>query len=221
MRDQVVVLPRLQLLLLSLLLAVSTPCSAYCPLATMDYQRCEKLYIEFEAALVAEPRNLYRLHEEFFPSSRSSPVSGGVIYVIPCIDQQTTENTSSQSSQPLSNESSHNLTNFNSSAFFYTTWSSSVLLAYLSPQILNGFQIQFLDIILSFTTSTSSMGIPELEFTEEVLYSNYVSWYLSLVLYLNSVERLRTCDLSSAKEVQPVLRDLTSWVSGWCSYNRM
>ncbi len=197
----------LLLSLFSLLLALTPPCCTYCPLATQDYRQCE-LYTEFETALLADPRNVYRLHEEFFPSSRSSPVYGDVIYAIPCVDYQLVANSDSIEGS--------NATLLNSTVFVYTEWSGSILLAYMSPQILNSFQLQLMNIILSFATTatTTPTALAQLDFSPELRYLRYESYYVSLVLYLDSADRLKLrCDQESVMDLYPVLSDLTSWVS--------
>jgi len=55
--------------------------TAYCP-EKYSYEVCHQLYHLFEQALLANPQNLYKLREEYFPSSRSSPAYGHVGYNI-------------------------------------------------------------------------------------------------------------------------------------------
>ena len=61
-----------------LLASLSTSCTSDCPTlhpySEPLYHECAKLYIMLETALLANPENLYKLQNFFFPSSSSEPI---------------------------------------------------------------------------------------------------------------------------------------------------
>ena len=69
-----------------LLASLSTSCTSDCP--TLDpyseppYHKCAKLYNLLETALLANPKNLYKLQDFFFPSSSSEPIYARVTFAL-------------------------------------------------------------------------------------------------------------------------------------------
>ena len=167
-----------------LLSTLYTVCSSYCPSSQLPYKDCSRYYSEVEAALLENEFNQYQLHEEFFPSSHSAPLYGYVLY-----------NT--------------NLTyGYGNTDAICFSWSSSVLLAYISPFALNNLQLQLMEFL--FTTA----GVHYVtRLTEDNGQCN--SW--SYTLYHNTIAQLTlTLNLTMPYDVASVvLSDLTSWVSSY------
>ena len=175
-------------LLLVLLLVTLAPATAHCP-EKYSYKTCYQLYEAFERGLLASSENRYKLREEFFPSSKSSPVYGHVGYVI-----------------LYKVESHHDWNNITPQYFNCISWSSSAILTYIDPMFLNSFQLHLLYLLLQNTGAVAvSLSDCENQYRSP-------SMHVHLQLTLELQEEL-PC-VPSENQVLAVLADLTSWVSG-------
>ena len=149
------------------------------------YDDCFKLYRALEVALLENPDNLYQLHEEFFPSSQSTPVYGYVLYDI-YYDCNYTDFECTLSDEAI------------------MQWSSSVLLDYIPTYILNSFQLHLLDVIFD-TTGVATLSNSKVN--KGTLFQRYDASYVYLTLNLTITQPIERRLLTA------VLEDLTSWVS--------
>ena len=190
-------LPLTILLITFLLLPSST---AYCP-EKYSYQVCHQLYHLFEQALLASPQNLYKIREEYFPSSRASPVYGHVGYNI-SYDYGTSF--SYNATRPCDgNDVKSPLVPMKHSKCI--PWSSSAILAYIDPMYLNSFQINLLDRLFQ------NVGAVAANLSDCAnQYHQMSSMHVHLQLMLRLQEEL-PC-IPSVEQASAVLEDLTSWV---------
>jgi len=146
-----------------LLASLSTSCTSDCPNTELywpfvkHYHKCAKLYIMLETALLANPENLYKLQDSFFPSSSSEPIYARVTFVLNKHHQHP------------------------------TCWTSSVLLKSLDPSVLTFLQIQLLNLIFeSEEPSTEVMNINSAELffnlTVNLTVSDYSHYTINAVL---------------------------------------
>ena len=108
-------------LLVLLLASLSASCTSDCPTTEFygpAYRQCTKLYDIFEAALIENRENLFKLHDTLFPSSSSEPPYAVVTFLIR--DEPEVQ----------------------------TCWTSSVLLRSVDPIILASLQLRLLNILL-------------------------------------------------------------------------
>ena len=190
-------LPLTILLITFLLLPSST---AYCP-EKYSYQVCHQLYHLFEQALLASPQNLYKIREEYFPSSRASPVYGHVGYNISYdYDASFFYN----ATRPCDgNDVKSPLVPMKHSKCI--PWSSSAILAYIDPMYLNSFQINLLDRLFQ------NVGAVAANLSDCAnQYHQMSSMHVHLQLMLRLQEEL-PC-IPSVEQASAVLEDLTSWV---------
>ena len=188
----------LTILLITFLLLPSS--SAYCP-AKYSYQVCHQLYHLFEQALLASPPNLYKLREEYFPSSRSCPVYGHVGYNISYMYSTSF----SYNTTPPCDGNHVNTPWLPIKHSKCIPWSSSAILAYIDPMYLNSFQINLLDRLFQ------NAGAVAANLSDcRNQYHQFSSMHVHLQLLLHLQEEL-PC-LPSEAQVSAVLEDLTSWV---------
>jgi hypothetical protein len=174
-----------------LLSTLYTVCSSYCPSSQLSYKDCSRYYKEVEAALLEDEFNQYQLHEEFFPSSHSAPLYGYALYT--------------------------NLTDDDGGPYYLCfSWSSSALLAYVSPFALNNLQLQLMEFL--FTTA----GVHYVtRLTEDNGQCNSTNTWSNTStesnIYHNTIAQLTlTLNLSMPrKNASVILSDLTSWVSSY------
>ena len=190
--------PPLTILFITFLLLPSS--TAYCP-GKYSYQVCHQLYHLFEQALLASPQNLYKIREEYFPSSRVSPVYGHVGYNI---RYKYTASFSYNATPPCDgNNVKSPLVPIKHSKCI--PWSSSAILAYIDPMYLNSFQINLLDRL--FQNAGAVAG--NLSDCANQ-YHQMSSMHVHLWLMLRLQEEL-PC-IPSVEQASAVLEDLTSWV---------
>ena len=188
----------LTILLITFLLLPSS--SAYCP-EKYSYQVCHQLYHLFEQALLASPPNLYKLREEYFPSSRSSPVYGHVGYNISYVYSTSF----SYNTTPPCDGNHVNTPLLPIKHSKCIPWSSSAILAYIDPMYLNSFQINLLDRLFQNAGAVAA-NLSDCRNQYHQISSGHA--HLQLLLHLQ--EEL-PC-LPSEEQVSAVLEDLTSWV---------
>ena len=139
-------------LFLLLLASLSTSCTSDCPTlhpySEPPYHKCAKLYNMLETALLANPENLYKLQDFFFPSSSSEPIYAQVTFTL--------------------NEHHHHS----------TCWTSSVLLKSLDPSVLSYLQIQLLNLLFELEDPfTELMYINDVELFFNLMVNFTVSDY--------------------------------------------
>ena len=172
-----------------LLSTLCTVCSSYCP-SQLSYKDCSRYYNEVEAALLKDEFNQYQLHEEFFPSSHSAPLYGYALYT--------------------------NLSDGDPYDIMCFSWSSSVLLAYVSPYALNNLQLRLMEHL--FVTAGVQYVTSLDKIVEKKGQCNLnTSSYTESNIYHNTIAQLTlTLNLTMPYDVaRVVLLDLTSWVSSY------
>ena len=118
------------LLLASLSTSCTSDCPALYPYSELLYHKCAEFYIMLETALLANPENLYKLQDFFFPSSSPEPIYALVTFAL--------------------NKHHHNS----------TCWTSSVLLKSLDPNVLRYLQTEFLNVLFGLEDpSNPSTGL--------------------------------------------------------------
>ena len=145
--------------------------------------------------MLAVDNNLYRLHEELFPSSHAPPAYGDIIFDVhtPC--------------DPNDPNAVWVFTDLPCNEHYelvYTHWSSSLLLAHVDPVILGSFQLHLLNLILH-TSGTTELSIVEDRDDFGVFRPDRVILRLTLIVNVTDLELPWGI-------VEPVILDMTSWV---------
>ena len=185
-------------LITSLLLPPST---AYCP-EKYSYKTCHQLYHSFQRALLASSENQYKLREEYFPSSGSSPVYGHVGYAIHHNQNLEESNYNTTRACDKDNVRLPQLLIEHSRCI---PWSSNAILVYIDPMFLNSFQLHLLDLLLQ-NAGAVAVNLSDCGNQHHQVSSLHVHLNLTLELY----EEL-PC-MPSEHQMLTVLADLTSWV---------
>ena len=187
-------LPLSLLLLTSLLLPSS---KAHCP-EKFSYETCHHLHQLFEQALLSSSQNLYKLREEYFPSSKPPPIYGHVGYIIHYNYSNSTPacdgNTVKSPQPPLEH----------SKCF---PWSNSAILACIDPIFLSKLQLHLLDLLLQNAGAVAA----NLTDCEDQQHPDTSMHDIHLQLTLDLKDELQC--VPSEDQVSTVLADLTSWVN--------
>ena len=142
-------------LLVSLFASYTSNCPTPDPTSPYDgstYHECAKLYSAIENALLESPGSLYKVYNNFFPSSGSEPT-----YV-------------------LVNVYLHKL---NDSGVFSACWTSSAVLKSVAPTVLASLQPNLLSLLLQ--TVGASELTTELVYGEQLFLNFTISdWYSDL-----------------------------------------
>ena len=189
-------------LLLVLLLVTLAPATAHCP-EKYSYKTCYQLHEPFQRALLASSENRYKLREEFFPSSKSSPVYGHVGYAI-LYKIESHHDWNNSTPTPACGGNSGELPRVPIKYFNCISWSSSAILTYIDPMFLNSFQLHLLYLLLQ---NTGAVAV-SLSDCGNQYHSPSMHAHLQLTLELQ--EEL-PC-VPSENQMLAVLADLTSWV---------
>lgn len=181
------------LLILVLHLLTSAPCLAYCPEA-YPQETCFNLYTAFESAIVTSKLHLYKLKEEFLPSSHRSPIYGYVHYKLKgdfsapaCSSGDKDKQEMKAAEDELS--STHEF-----------VWTTSGILGRIDPKILSFYQLELL------TSIYGTVGILEYSFAPQKPKPFFI--FMELELDVGNI----TC-VPSVPQLKTSLADITSWVS--------
>lgn len=194
-------LPPTLLLITSFLLPLST---AYCP-EKFSYKTCYQLHQTFEHALLASSENLYKLREEYLPSSKSSPVYGHVGYNIIYHNNTIESNYNWNNTTPACDEDNVKLPQVPIEPSRCIPWSSTAILAYIDPMFSNSFQLYLVDLLLQ---EVGAVAVNLRECGSQYHPPSSMHVHLNLTLELH--EEL-PC-MPSKDQMLAVLADLTSWV---------
>ena len=149
-----------------LLASLSASCTSDCPTSEPygqpAYDECTKLYTKFETALLNNSVNLFKLRDILFPRSSLEPT-----YAVATFHSNGTE-------------------------YYYTCWTSSLLLRSVGPYVVTVIQVQLLNYLLQTVGASELTG------------SSYVQ--LDLELKVNFTE-------NDHNIINEMLQDLTAWVS--------
>ena len=188
------------LILLFITSLLLPPSTAYCP-EKFSYKTCHQLRHSFERALLASSENQYKLREEYFPSSGSSPVYGHVGYAI----HHSYLEESSYNGTRACDKDNVRWPQFLIEHSRCIPWSSSATLVYIDPMFLNSFQLHLLDMLLQ-NAGAVAVNLSDCGNQHHSVSSLHVHLNLTLELH----EDL-PC-MPSEAQMHTALADLTSWV---------